>query len=58
MALGELVLEYVGECVLEALSYLTGRAAGVEPERARTVGGYVLFTLFVLGLVTLTIKYS
>jgi len=58
MALGELIVEFVGQCMLEALSYLTGRAVGADPERAREVGFYVLLALVGLLLLYITLTYS
>lgn len=58
MSIGELVVEFIGECVLDALSYLTGRALGSDPKRAREVGLYVLLAIFSIGLFILTVSYS
>lgn len=58
MAIGEILVEFVGQCVLEALSYVTGRAVGADPKRARDLCFYVLFALFVVMLVFLTLRYS
>lgn len=58
MAIGEIVVEFVGQCVVEALSYVTGRAVGADPKRARDVGFCVLFALFVVVLVFVTLRYS
>lgn len=58
MAIGDIVVEFVGQCVLEAVSYLTGRAVGADPKRARDVGVYVLLASLLVFLFVLTLKYS
>lgn len=58
MAIGDIVVEFVGQCVLEAVSYLTGRAVGADPKRARDVGVHVLLAALLVVLFVLTLKYS
>ena len=58
MAIGDIVVEFVGQCVLEAVSYLTGRAVGADPKRARDVGIYVLSAALLVFLFVLTLKHS
>lgn len=58
MAISDIVVEFVGQCVLEVVSYLTGRAVGADPKCARDVGVHVLSTAVVVFLFVLTLKYS
>jgi len=58
MSAAEVVLSAIGELAVHVAGRIVGRSVPIEPERAQSIGEYVVLGVVVLVLVILTVAYS